>query len=130
MFETSDFGSCVIVPGAAKRVREAVNRALNLAQGGPGLSRRMSVRSPYFGPVLITLTDEPFPQFSAFARDLSPVGIGLLHIMPLERGEVRIAIRNAAEDPLVLRTQIMWCEDCGEGWYISGGRFLDVVRKQ
>ena len=26
-----------------------------------------------------------------------------------------------------LRTQIIWCEDCGEGWYISGGRFLDVT---
>jgi hypothetical protein len=23
--------------------------------------------------------------------------------------------------------RIVWCRPCGEGWYISGGRLVDVV---
>ncbi len=49
--------------------------------------------------------------------------------MPLERGEVVVTIRGEeGQEPVALRTQIMWCKDCGEGWYISGGRFIDVVQ--
>lgn len=127
MIETQDFGSWMIVPGAAKRVREAVNRLLNSPPNGTGLNQRASVRSPFFGPVTITLGSDHFPRFSAFARDLSPVGIGLLHIMPLDRGEVVVHLSAGHESPIAMRTQIIWCEDCGEGWYISGGRFLDLA---
>jgi hypothetical protein len=127
MIETQDFGSWMIVPGAAKRVREAVNRLLNSPPNSTGLNQRTTVRSPYFGPVTITLGNDSFPRFSAFARDLSPVGIGLLHIMPLERGEVVVHLSKSSEAPVAMRTQIIWCEDCGEGWFISGGRFLDLA---
>jgi hypothetical protein len=50
-----------------------------------------------------------------------------LHIMPLERGEVVVHLSKSSEAPVAMRTQIIWCEDCGEGWFISGGRFLDLA---
>lgn len=122
--------SRLMSPGGEKRVREAINRLLGSSRPEPGAERRAAIRSPFFGPVTITLDNDEFPQFSAFARDISHLGVGLLHIMPLECGEVIVSIRSGeGEEPLALRTQIMWCEDCGEGWYISGGRFLDVAEK-
>lgn len=128
MAEPSFARSWLISPGAEKRVREAVNRILGKSIPQAGAERRSDPRLPFFGPVTITLDDEAFPRFSAFARDISHLGVGLLHIMPLECGEVIVNIRQGeGEKPVALRTQIMWCEDCGEGWYISGGRFLDVV---
>jgi hypothetical protein len=111
------------------RVRDAVNRVLNRTRGPLGLDQRDSTRSPFFGPVTISLGGEDVPRFSAFARDISPLGIGLLHIMPLEPGQVIVTLRGASGDKLSLRTQIIWCESAGEGWYTSGGRFLDVFER-
>lgn len=128
MAEPSFARSWLMSPGGEKRVREAVNRVLAGSRPADEDERRGDPRWPFFGPVTITLDHDPFPQFSAFARDISHLGVGLLHIMPLERGEVIVTIRGEeGEDPVALRTQVMWCKDCGEGWYISGGRFLDVV---
>lgn len=118
--------SGVISSGGEQRARDAVNRVLDKPWPGGSGERRAASRSPFFGPVTIGLHGAEYPKFSAFARDLSPLGIGLLHIMPLERGEVIVTLRREGEPPLALRTQIMWCEDCGDGWYVSGGRFLDV----
>ncbi len=119
--------SWLMTPGGEKRVRDAVNRVLSRSRPAGGSERRTATRSPFFGPVTITLDDDEFPQFSAFARDISHLGVGLLHVMPLECGEVVVRIQRGDDEPLALRTQIIWCEDCGEGWYISGGRFLDVA---
>ena len=113
--------------GGAQRAREAINRILDTPWPKGGAERRAATRSPFFGPVDIGFDGAEFPRFSAFARDISPLGVGLLHLMPLECGEVVVTLRREGQAPLALRTQIIWCEDCGEGWYASGGRFLDVV---
>jgi hypothetical protein len=26
-----------------------------------------------------------------------------------------------------VRTRLLWCRQCGDGWYISGGKFLGIV---
>jgi hypothetical protein len=109
-----------------KRVRDAVNRALRRSRGPVGAEERDALRAPFFGPVTISVSGEESPRFSAFARDVSPLGVGLLHIMPLEPGPVVVTLRGASGDELSLRTQIMWCKSAGEGWYMSGGRFLDI----
>jgi hypothetical protein len=115
--------------GGERRVREAINRVLERARGTRGEELREAVRSPFFGPVSISQSGEEVPRFSAFTRDISPFGIGLLHIMPLKPGQVVISLRSALGEELLLRTQITWCESAGEGWYISGGRFLDVFER-
>jgi hypothetical protein len=53
-------------------------------------------------------------------------GIGLLHLVPLACGEVIVRISGRFGELTDLRVYIEWCEDCGEGWYISGGHFLSV----
>jgi len=126
MSQSSDVGAWLIGSGGERRVRDAVNRLLDRSRGAKGLDRRGTGRTPFFGPVTISLGGEEVPSFPAFARDLSPLGVGLLHIMPLEPGQVIVTLRDADGDSLSLRTQIVWCESAGEGWYVSGGRFFDV----
>jgi hypothetical protein len=91
------------------------------------LDRREAPRQSYFGPVTLYLDGAPNVQLSAFARDVSPLGIGLVHIMPVKQGEVVVSLRLPSGDSIKLRTEIVWCKDFGDGWYASGGRFIDVV---
>jgi hypothetical protein len=86
--------------------------------GGP--REAADPRSPFFFPVSILLDDGRC--FSAFSRDLSASGIGLLHCMELPLGEVDIRMTGGGYSVKV-RARILWCKSCGEGWYISGGTF-------
>jgi hypothetical protein len=126
MLEPLNLDAWLVGRGGERRAREAVNRWLDHVKPDAGAEQRAAPRTPYFGSVTISLAGEEVPRFSAFARDLSPLGIGLLHIMPLEPGQMVVSLRNAAGETLSLRTQIVWCEPAGDGWYTSGGRFLDV----
>ncbi|HUY34359.1 MAG TPA: PilZ domain-containing protein [Pirellulales bacterium] len=126
MSQTSDVSAWLIGSGAERRVRDAINRLLDRSLGTTGFDRRGTGRSPFSGPVTISVEGEEVPRFSAFARDISPLGVGLLHMMRLEPGQVIVTLCGANGETLSLRTQVIWCESAGEGWYTSGGRFLDV----
>jgi hypothetical protein len=91
------------------------------------IDRREAPRQSFFSPVTLSLDGATHLQFSAFARDISPLGIGLVHIMPLEKGEVIVTLRLPSGKTVKLRAEIVWCKDFGDGWYASGGRFLDVL---
>jgi hypothetical protein len=111
-----------------RRARDAVNALLDQAiEGTTGQDQREDLRVTYFGPATIRPEGSRFPRVSAFTRDLSPLGIGLLHVMPLDPGKVVVELALPHGGTLELLAQIVWCRDCGEGWYISGGRFLDVI---
>lgn len=86
--------------------------------------RRCEVRHPFFRPVSLAVGPT---RHSAFSREISTGGIGLLHNMELSPGEVEITISSRRGHSVRLRTQIIWCRPCGEGWYISGGQFVNVV---
>ena len=51
----------------------------------------------------------------------------MVHIMPVEKGEVIVSLLLPSGATVKLLTEIVWCKDFGDGWYASGGRFLDVV---
>jgi len=89
--------------------------------------RRGELRVPFFRPVSVTIEGQPFGSIAAFSRDLSPLGIGLVHNVPLETGEVVVSVPVADDQPLHFRTEICWAQPFGKDWYISGGRFLSVV---
>ena len=87
--------------------------------------RRKQGRLPYFHPVMIKL-DEGEELYSALTRDVSATGMGLLHWMPIESQVITVICHLHNEAVVRLRVDIDWCMSCGEGWYISGGEFLDV----
>lgn len=86
--------------------------------------RRSEVRCPFFRPVSVHAGGN---HYSAFSREISALGIGLLHNFELKLGEVEVAIPSKRGHTVRLRTRLMWCRPCGEGWYISGGVFLAIA---
>ncbi len=86
--------------------------------------RRMAVRHPFFRRV--TLRGQA-TECVAFSREISTVGIGLLHNVELPLGELEINIPNKRGHAIRVRARIVWCQPCGEGWYISGGQFTGIA---
>lgn len=102
-------------------------RLLTAARNEEQLDRRGEPRNPFFRPVSILLDGPQRRMYSAFSREISRSGIGLLHNMPLEPGEMTLVVLGPVGEVCRFRTQLVWCRPCGEGWFLSGGRFIDVV---
>lgn len=85
---------------------------------------RAQPRYPLFQPVTLR---RGLQCLSAFSRDISESGIGLLHDMPIG-GEYKIAIRDGFGCEYELTGEVLWCRPCGQGWYLSGVRFCRVQR--
>lgn len=87
--------------------------------------RRSETRYPFFRQISLHV---PGGQTCvAFSREISSVGIGLLHNVPLAQGEVELSIPSRKGYSIRVRTKILWCNPCGEGWYISGGQFVGTA---
>ena len=71
------------------------------------MDRRTDVRSPFFRPASIDMGNGR--QYSAFTRDISNDGIGLIHNMELVPGEFDIRISSDQGHWVRVRTRIDWC---------------------
>lgn len=89
--------------------------------------QRRERRIPYLDVVTISPAGQPGEKLSAFARDLSPGGIGLVHRMPIALEEAVVTLKLPRGRTAAMVTQIVWCREFADGWYASGGRFLDVL---
>jgi hypothetical protein len=106
---------------------DALSAVINQIVAGTQCERRSEQRFPYFAPVTITTPDAPLVKLSAFAKDISLSGLGMVHVMKLARGPVEITMPLPSGRLVTIRTDLCWCRDFGSGWYISGGRFLEIV---
>lgn len=86
--------------------------------------RRSAIRYPFFRRVTVRLPDR---NTVAFSREISTVGIGLLHDTELSPGEIELLIPSRRGHSIRVRTRIVWCQPCGEGWYLSGGQFVGAA---
>jgi hypothetical protein len=127
MLKLKDEGAVLVSHLDEERVRSAIERLLSSYVPPPDSELRDSSRSPFFAPVSLLVDGDAFTRYSAFAHDISPLGIGMLHVMPLPPGEVIVVICRPNAGTLSLRTQILWCKSYGEVWYRSGGRFLEAI---
>ena len=109
-----------------ERLSHTIKRLLDDEKAERG-ERRDHTRQPFFGPVTIVVPENGKQRdYSCFSRDISPTGIGLLHNMPFECGEVTLTVQRQSGD-VCFRGEIIWCRPCGEGWYLSGVRFIATV---
>jgi hypothetical protein len=99
----------------------AIHELLLEAHQDVNRERRAVTRFPFFRRVSVR-TEGASPV--VFSREISTQGIGLLHNVELPPGDLEIAIPSKRGYSIRVRTRIMWCHPCGEGWYISGGQFL------
>lgn len=106
------------------QIAPAVLGLLEASQQGEYFERRSQIRHPFFAPVSLRPDGAATTQLSAFSRDISFEGIGLLHNYSLERGErFEIHLRMLAQELRHL-AEVDWCSAAGEGWYLSGWRFI------
>jgi hypothetical protein len=91
------------------------------------IERRSKVRYPFFCPATLEWDGERPGRFSMFTRDLSRSGVGLLHAMELPLRTGRLIITPDEGDKVERAVEIAWCEPVGEGWYISGATFLEMI---
>lgn len=107
---------------------ELVHRLLGEAKE-KNTERRAEKRDPFFKAIRLSFVGEN-RQFTCFSRDISPSGIGLLHYLTVEPGRVVLTVPSDACGDIRILAEIVWCRPCGEGWYVSGARFLQILPSQ
>ena len=103
--------------------QEHLELLLSTAKSADLGDRRKTERHPFFYPVNVSIPRLGSQNFSAFSRDISAGGMGLLSNMPFEAGPVLLTIMSGGDDSAQLAAEVLWCVPCGEGWYTSGVRF-------
>jgi hypothetical protein len=102
-----------------------------------GIERRSDQRFPF--PYLIHLMPvgqekhEPTEVETApetvvvVGKHLSARGIGFFHPKPLPYRNVIASFETGSGNWVSFLTELTWCRFTREGWYESGGRFLEAV---
>ena len=93
---------------------------------------RRHMRYPYpFLFCLIPVGNDgvtPLPESTTVVgKNVSNHGIGFYHREPIPHRRVIVTLGNAPESRLTILTELLWCRFTRQGWYDSGGRFLEIV---
>lgn len=109
-------------PSIPAELQPRVEKLIDQAKDQAALDSRTEARFPLFQPVSLFRGTH---LLSAFSRDVSESGMGLLHDMPIG-GEYTISVHDATGHQYELTGVVLWCRPCGQGWYISGLRFCKI----
>jgi len=96
---------------------------LRMASDSYELETRREMRYAFYRMVRIELGGL---SYEGFSRDISPAGIGLMHQADLPRELADVVLKGEDDETVSLRVQLEWCRPIGNGWYLSGGRFVAV----
>jgi hypothetical protein len=89
--------------------------------------RRAEPRHPFFATVALTTVENSSKSLSLFSREISSSGIGLLHSMSFDKDVIgKLTIESNGRRVAQL-AQMVWCRPAGEGWYLSGWRFIALA---
>jgi hypothetical protein len=110
----------------AMKVRDLLDRA-KTSLFRELIERRSKVRYPFFCPATLQWNAGQPGQFSVFTRDLSRSGVGLLHALDLPLRTAQLTISPDDGEKVVLAIELAWCRPAGDGWYISGATFLELI---
>ena len=105
-------------------LRSALRPILQEAREEDTRDNPAGARHPFFHPVIVTLADGQ--RVSAFSRDLSAQGVGMLHSEKLPLEEVDLSIATGRGYVVKVRTMVIWCKPCSDDMYVSGGHFISV----
>ncbi len=96
------------------------------------IERRRDVRYPF--PYLVHLTpvgdDGATPEGETMVvvgKHLSECGLGFYHRKPLPHRRMIVSLQAAGGQWIGFLIDLSWCRFTKQGWYESGGRFLDPV---
>lgn len=96
------------------------------------VQRRRENRYPF--PYLVHLTPVAADGFSpqgeslvVVGKHLSERGLGFYHLKPLPYRRMIVSLETASGQWLGFLIDLSWCRFTEQGWYESGGRFLQSV---
>ena len=114
------------VSSQQQSVEEAVRELLIEAKDAAE-ERSKEKREPFLAPATVIVEESGERRSnSCFCRDISPIGIGLLHNMKLKTGEAVVKVALKSGTVTCFRSALQWCRPFAKGWFISGARFLDL----
>lgn len=104
----------------------------NLYPRGNLVERRRERRYPY--PYLIHLTPVDSEGVTlqgeslvVVGKHLSDAGLGFYHPKPIQHRRMIASMEINGGQPLAFLIDLTWCRFTKQGWYESGGRFLQAV---
>ncbi len=123
-------GLMTVLSGKKRTQHDEINRAIERiiteASTVKHVEQRKEERYSFSQPVTLEGENAPMRQVSAFSREVSRSGIGLLHFEQIMPGRYVATIQCPDGEPARIPTEILWCRPCGQGWFLSGGRFLNA----
>jgi hypothetical protein len=105
---------------------------LMLYPPGPAIERRIDRRYPYPQLVRLTPIAEDGTHLEAetivvAGKTLSERGFGFFHPEPIPHRKMIASFHAGDGRWLGLLIDLSWCRFTGQGWYESGGRFLEAA---
>ncbi len=99
---------------------------------GKETERRGERRYPYQQPIHLTPVgaDGRTPAGESIVvtgKHLAEHGVGFFHQAPIPHRRMIASLRLPDGRWLGVLLELAWCRFTGEGWYESGGRFLNIV---
>jgi hypothetical protein len=124
---------CAVAQAGDTAIRARVKQLLKtLTPEAPSIERRQDRRYPF--PRLIRLTPvaddgrtvvgEPL---MVVGNSLSERGIGFFHTQPLTERKIIASFASTEGEEIDLLVDLTWCRFMGQGWYESGGRFVQSL---
>jgi hypothetical protein len=121
--------SAALTPNAVRR--QVWNLLAGMYPRGQFVERRFEQRFPY--PHLLHLTplaeDGLTPQGDSVVvvgKDLSESGLSFFHPRPLADRRMIVSLDAPGSEPISFLIDLNWCRFTQQGWYFSGGRFLET----
>jgi hypothetical protein len=116
---------------AQQTCRETVRRLVaSLAPRRGTIDRRGDRRFPF--PYLVRLSPveavQDAPPLVVIGKHLSETGLGFYHQHPLPYRRVNVWLGSPIGLEVEMVLDLTWCRFVGQGWYVSGGRFVETVK--
>ena len=107
-------------------MRDEIARLLSEIQRSRLSERRTEPRHPFVRPVLIHFPHSP--SLLAFSKDISTQGIGVICSVSIAVGSLAtLEIHSIRGEPVMLKSEVRWCDQYGTGWFIVGWKFTGIA---
>ena len=114
---------------ANPEIKRAVDNLLLEDSNFDRTENRSAHRQHLVRPVDVLLR-ESGESVSAFSRNVSATGIGIITHQPIDDGTVAVLTiaRLALGHDTTILAECRWCKPYGKNWYITGWQFINLKR--
>ncbi|MCA9084342.1 MAG: PilZ domain-containing protein [Planctomycetaceae bacterium] len=107
-------------------MNDELDRLILEAQRAKFTERRTEPRHLFVRPVKLFVGSNPV--VTAFSKDLSKQGIGIITDLQIAEGTIAvISIHSTTHHPVNVKCELRWIDAYGRGWYLTGWKFLSLA---